>query len=78
MLAMKPNCMCCDRDISHGDPAFICSFECTFCPDCTNGRLGGVCPNCNGNLTPRPTRADNYKAKYPPMTARAPTSAACR
>jgi hypothetical protein len=25
--------------------AFICSFECTFCAECT-AQLGGVCPNC--------------------------------
>jgi len=34
----------------------ICSFECTFCRDCVNGRLDNVCPNCGGGFTLRPVR----------------------
>lgn len=78
MLAMKPNCMCCDRDIGHGDAAFICSFECTYCPDCAGGRLNGNCPNCGGDLERRPTRADALLARYPAAIERAPLSPACR
>jgi len=37
--------------------AFICSFECTFCRDCVDGELAGVCPNCGGELVRRPVRA---------------------
>ena len=33
----------------------ICSFECTFCKPCAEGRLHGRCPNCSGNLSLRPT-----------------------
>jgi hypothetical protein len=34
----------------------ICTFECTFCRDCVENRLKGVCPNCGGNFAPRPIR----------------------
>ena len=34
----------------------ICTFECTFCRDCVDTRLKGVCPNCGGNFAPRPIR----------------------
>lgn len=36
MLELRPNCECCDADLP-GDSceAFICSFECTFCRNCT-------------------------------------------
>jgi hypothetical protein len=27
----------------------ICTFECTFCRDCVDTRLGGRCPTCGGN-----------------------------
>ena len=35
MLALRPNCECCNRDLPP-DPADarICSFECTFCEAC--------------------------------------------
>ena len=45
MLALRPNCECCDADLPPDAAAFICSFECTFCPGCTSERFGGVCPN---------------------------------
>ena len=48
----------------------ICSFECTFCRDCVDTRLGGRCPNCGGNLVARPIRPANKLAKYPPSTER--------
>jgi hypothetical protein len=34
----------------------ICTFECTFCRDCVESRLHGICPNCGGNFAPRPIR----------------------
>ncbi|MEO0878593.1 MAG: DUF1272 domain-containing protein [Pseudomonadota bacterium] len=70
MLEMRPNCELCDRDLAPAAPAYICSFECTFCPDCVDGRLKGVCPNCGGTLTPRPTRAAALLEKYPASTTR--------
>jgi uncharacterized protein len=57
MLAIRPNCECCDCDLPNGSPeARICSFECTFCSDCAQNRFGGRCPNCGGDLVLRPTR----------------------
>ena len=57
MLALRPNCECCDRDLPPEAPdALICSFECTFCADCAATKLGGICPNCGGELVRRPVR----------------------
>jgi len=71
MLAMRPDCERCGRDLppNAGD-AHICSFECTFCTGCVTGPLGGRCPNCGGDLQPRPTRAAHLLEKYPASTER--------
>src|SRR3569832_707648 len=69
MLAMRPNCECCDKDLPpDAADAMICTFECTFCRDCTETRLGGRCPNCGGNLVARPIRPAEKLAKYPAAT----------
>ena len=39
----------------HEAAAFICSYECTFCPACS-GTMASTCPNCGGELVPRPRR----------------------
>lgn len=39
------------------EQARICSYECTFCAPCVDGPLAGACPNCGGELQPRPRRA---------------------
>ncbi|MDA7085639.1 DUF1272 domain-containing protein [Pseudomonas sp. SA3-5] len=66
MLQLRPNCECCDRDLPGDSPeALICSFECTFCSDCANQRLRGSCPNCGGELLPRPRRAVDKLERYP-------------
>ena len=71
MLALRPNCECCDRDLPPDSAlARICTFECTFCADCAETRLGGACPNCGGNLVPRPIRPPALLAKYPASTER--------
>ena len=71
MLALLPNCECCDRDLPpESAEARICTFECTFCADCTDNRLGGTCPNCGGNLAPRPIRPAQLLGKYPASTER--------
>lgn len=55
-LDLRPNCECCDRDLlPHDASARICSYECTFCADCAEAKLGNVCPNCGG-FVPRPIR----------------------
>ena len=71
MLQLRPNCECCDRDLpptSH--EAMICTFECTFCRDCAETRLGGCCPNCGGELVRRPIRPAASLARYPASVER--------
>ena len=71
MLELRPNCECCDRDLppSAAD-AMICSFECTFCHDCAETKLHGRCPNCGGNLVPRPIRPPDKLVKNPASITR--------
>ena len=71
MLEMRPGCECCDRDLPpETTEARICSFECTFCQDCTEKRLAGKCPNCGGQLLQRPARATSKLANSPASTTR--------
>ncbi|MGG5823280.1 DUF1272 domain-containing protein [Falsiroseomonas sp. HW251] len=71
MLELRPNCECCDRDLPPDSrDALICSFECTWCRDCAATRLGGRCPNCGGDLQPRPIRPPEKLAKFPAATTR--------
>lgn len=57
MLELRPNCECCNKDLPpESTEAMICSFECTFCIDCTSGVLKNICPNCSGNFAARPIR----------------------
>lgn len=71
MLEMRPNCERCDRDLPPDEPgAFICSFECTFCDECMDGPLDGACPNCKGELEPRPMRRGAALAKNPASAKR--------
>jgi hypothetical protein len=71
MLEMRPNCECCDRDLPpDSTSAMICTFECTYCADCADTRLKGACPNCGGDLQPRPVRPERLLGKYPPSSQR--------
>lgn len=71
MLELRPNCECCDKDLPpDATDAMICTFECTFCTDCAETTLAGVCPNCGGNFTSRPIRPAAMLAKYPASTKR--------
>jgi hypothetical protein len=71
MLELRPNCECCDRDLPPDSrEAMICTFECTFCASCVRTRLGGQCPNCGGEFSPRPVRPAGKLAKYPPSARR--------
>jgi len=64
MLDLRPNCECCDKDLPNGaSDALICTFECTFCADCAQTRLGG-------DLVKRPTRPERALAKFPASTKR--------
>ncbi len=56
MLEMKPACETCGKDLPHEAHAYICSYECTFCPPCTESTHKHTCPNCGGELVKRPTR----------------------
>ncbi|MDD3764517.1 MAG: DUF1272 domain-containing protein [Nevskiales bacterium] len=57
MLEMRTACERCGRELPRdSDAARICSFECTFCADCARDPLEGSCPNCGGELLPRPRR----------------------
>ncbi len=70
MLELRPNCERCDKDLPVEADARICTFECTFCPECADGPLGGVCPNCGGNFQPRPVRPAPLLGKFPPSPKR--------
>jgi uncharacterized protein len=55
-LEMRTGCEKCQAALEPGDLAFICSYECTFCPSCTVS-MAQRCPNCGGELVRRPRRA---------------------
>lgn len=78
MLELRPGCECCDKDLPpDAADALICSFECTFCKDCADHVLNGICPNCGGELVARPRRPDAKLAKHPASTSRV-FNAQCR
>ena len=71
MLELRPNCECCDKDLpADSEEAMICSFECTFCKDCVEVELKGICPNCGGDLVMRPIRPSESLKKYPASSKR--------
>ena len=71
MLELRPNCEGCNRDLApESADARICTFECTFCIDCVDGPLKGICPNCGGGFTSRPIRPAHLLVKYPASTTR--------
>jgi hypothetical protein len=54
-LEMRTECEKCGTGLTPGGEARICSFECTFCPSCATA-MDEKCPNCGGELVPRPRR----------------------
>jgi len=54
-LEMRDTCERCGTPLAAGGTAAICSYECTFCADCAEA-MEHVCPNCSGELVPRPKR----------------------
>lgn len=71
MLEIRPNCECCNRDLPNDSPlARICSFECTFCSECADTKLHGICPNCGGELLARPRRPLEKLINNPVSTRR--------
>ncbi len=57
-LEMRSACEGCGATLTWGGEAFICSYECTFCPSCTEA-MDFSCPNCGGELLSRPSRKQN-------------------
>jgi len=79
MLALRPNCECCDKDLpASAQDAVICTFECTFCLQCAENVLNYVCPNCSGNLVQRPIRPPKALKNNPASTTRVLKQAGCR
>ncbi len=54
-LEMRAVCARCGAPLVEDDEAFICSYECTFCPACADS-MEQTCPNCAGELVRRPRR----------------------
>jgi two-component system LytT family sensor kinase len=54
-LEMKTRCEKCAATLQADGQAYICSYECTFCPECA-ANLHRTCPNCGGELVHRPLR----------------------
>lgn len=78
MLELRPCCECCGTDLRPDAPgAWICTFECTYCEACATGALGQRCPNCGGDLQPRPSRPAVALAKYPASTRRVVKHGGC-
>jgi GNAT superfamily N-acetyltransferase len=79
MLELRPSCECCDLDLPADSAlARICSFECTFCATCAERKLNGRCPNCGGELLPRPRRPAARLAANPASTVRVFKPAGCK
>ena len=54
-LEMRSACEKCGHKLPQDGEAYICSYECSFCIDCTE-EMSGICPNCGGELLRRPKR----------------------
>ena len=52
---MREQCERCGLALAHETDAVICSYECTFCRSCGEA-MTFICPNCGGELVPRPKR----------------------
>jgi hypothetical protein len=69
VLELRPNCERCDADLPPASEAMICSFECTFCPECA-AAMDAICPNCGGGLVLRPVRPAGLLDQFPASTKR--------
>jgi hypothetical protein len=77
-LELRPNCECCDRDLPPDSrEAYICTFECTYCVECTTAKLGFICANCGGELVRRPIRPAAKLVNNPPSTVRVHRNLPC-
>ena len=55
---MKINCEGCGLDLPVNATAYVCSYECTFCPACS-ASMHEVCSHCGGELVRRPRRTSS-------------------
>jgi hypothetical protein len=79
MLILKPCCECCGCDLPPDSTAArICSFECTFCAVCSEQTLQGQCPNCGGELLPRPRRPAEELKRHPASRERIVKPQGCK
>ena len=62
---MREQCERCRAALPHEAAARICSYECTFCPACSDA-MGTTCPNCGGGLVARPRRRPKRCARARP------------
>ena len=61
-LALKSTCeKCAVPLLPDAGNARICSYECTFCARCADA-IANRCPNCGGELVPRPRRVPRVGA----------------
>ncbi|MEV6774483.1 DUF1272 domain-containing protein [Nocardia sp. NPDC051030] len=55
-LEMRTRCEKCGiAELTADGPAWICSYECSFCENCSR-TMDYNCPNCGGELVARPRR----------------------
>ncbi len=54
-LEMKTAYERCGATLAADGAARICTYECSFCIGCAEA-MAHVCPNCGGELVPRPRR----------------------
>src|SRR5262245_43937326 len=62
-LEMRGVCERCGAALAPADEAYICTYECTFCANCTHA-MTAICPNCSGELVRRPRRAPTRQEGY--------------
>jgi two-component system, LytTR family, sensor kinase len=55
---MKAHCEGCGLDLPVNATAYVCSYECTFCPGCS-ASMHEVCSHCGGELVRRPRRTSS-------------------
>jgi hypothetical protein len=76
MLEFRASCERCGGSLpADSADARICSYECTFCARCAQDALGGRCPDCGGELVPRPRRAAGSPANAAAAAAGARSAA---
>src|SRR5580704_408368 len=55
---MKTHCDACGVSLPAHSTAYVCSYECTFCPVCSES-MHHLCSHCGGELVRRPRRTSS-------------------